>query len=132
MAASLLGAAMLMAAASRKTGWNVVTGFVELIVLGCALLFCCLTVEITGDELVCRFGPGLIRKRFVLCEIREVKVVKNPWYYGWGIRLTPHGWLFNVSGLNAVEIELASGKRFRVGTDQPEELAEAIRKGIGN
>jgi len=132
MVASLLGAAMLVAAASFKTGWNLVTGLVELFVLGCAWFFCCLTVEIAGDELVCRFGPGLIRKRFALCEIRDVKEVKNPWYYGWGIRLTPHGWLFNVSGLDAVEIELASGRTFRVGTDRPGELADAIRKGSIN
>jgi hypothetical protein len=126
---SLLGAAILIAAASFRTGWSLVTGLVEIFVIGCALLFCCLTVEIKGDELICRFGPGFIRKRVVLSEIREVKVVKNPWYYGWGIRLTPAGWLFNVSGLNAVEIELASGRRFRIGTDQPDVLAEAIRKG---
>lgn len=54
--------------------------------------------------------------------------MKNPWYYGWGIRLPPHGWLFNVSGLDAVEIELAFGRTFRVGTDRPGELAEAIQK----
>jgi hypothetical protein len=132
MVASLLGAAILVAAASVRAGWNLITGLVELVVLGCALLFCCLTVEITGDELVCRFGPGIIRKRFALLEIRDVKAVKNPWYYGWGIRLTPRGWLLNVSGLNAVEIELVSGRTFRIGTDRPGELAEAIRKGSSN
>ena len=129
MVASLLCAAIFVAAASFRTGWSLVTGLVEIFVIGCLLLFCCLTVEIKGDELVCRFGPGLIRKRFVLSEICEVKVVKNPWYYGWGIRLTPDGWLFNVSGLDAVEINLASGRRFLLGTDRPDELAEAIRKG---
>ena len=132
MVASLLGAAMLVAAACFRTGWNLVTGLMEFFVFGCALLFCCLTVEITADEVVCPFGPGLIGKRFMLLEIRDVKAVKNPWYYGWGIRLTPHGWLFNVSGLNAVEIELASGRTFRVGTDRPDELAQAIRKGSSN
>jgi len=132
MVASLLGAAILVAAASFRTGWSLVTGLVEIFVIGCAFLFCCLTVEIKGDELVCRFGPGFIKKRVVLSEIREVKVVKNLWHYGWGIRLTPDGWLFNVSGLNAVEIELASGRRFRIGTDRPDDLAEAIRKASGN
>jgi len=56
--------------------------------------------------------------------------VKNPWYYGWGIRFTPHGWLYNVSGLHAVEIELKNGKKYRIGTDVPENLEKAIREFI--
>ncbi|MDY7014940.1 MAG: hypothetical protein SVX43_15355 [Cyanobacteriota bacterium] len=58
----------------------------------------------------------------------EAVAVKNPWYYGWGIRLTPRGWLFNVSGLDAVEISLNSGRHFRIGTDRPRELERAIRR----
>jgi hypothetical protein len=53
--------------------------------------------------------------------------VRNKWWYGWGIRLTPHGWLFNVGGLDAVELELASGRKFRIGTDEPQGLLNAIR-----
>jgi hypothetical protein len=130
MVVSLLGATIVVAAASLKTGWNLVTGLVELFVLGCALVFCCLIIEIRGGELVCIFGPGLIRKRFLLSEIHEVHVVRNPWYYGWGIRFTPHGMLFNVSGLHAVEIVLANGRKYRIGTDQPEKLAQALRAEI--
>ena len=68
------------------------------------LLFGWLRVEIDDRFLVCRFGIGLIRKRFDLGEISSVKTVRNRWYYGWGIRWTPHGWLFNAAGLDAVEI----------------------------
>jgi hypothetical protein len=35
-------------------------------------------------------------------------------------------WVWNVSGLDAVELTLRSGRRFRIGTDEPEELAKAI------
>jgi hypothetical protein len=48
------------------------------------------------------------------------------WYYGWGVRMGSGGWMFNVSGLDAVEIEMESGGRFRIGTDEPEELVRAI------
>jgi len=34
--------------------------------------------------------------------------------------------MFNVSGLDAVEITLISGKRFRIGTDKPNKVVEAI------
>ncbi len=102
-----------------------------LVVIAVALvLFSSLTVIIREDGLEVRFGPGLIRKRFKLNEIESCQAVKNPWYYGWGIRLTPHGWLYRVSGFDAVEIKLIMGKKFRIGTDTPQELEEAIRQAI--
>jgi hypothetical protein len=39
--------------------------------------------------------------------------------------------LYNVSGTGAVEIKLRSGQRFRVGSDEPEALAQALRMAIG-
>ena len=53
--------------------------------------------------------------------------MRNEWYYGWGVRLTPYGWMFNVSGLDAVELTFESGKRFRIGTDRPGEVIDAMR-----
>jgi len=87
-----------------------------------------LTVEIREGFLRWRFGPGLIRKQVRLAEIERTQAVRNRWYYGWGIRLTPHGWLYNVSGLEAVEVQLHTGKKFRLGTDEPEELVRALRR----
>jgi len=101
--------------------------FSVLIILGiCLLLFSTLTVIIRDEVLEIRFGPGLIRKKLHLKDIESCQVVRNPWYYGWGIHLTPHGWLYNVSGFSAVEIRLKSGKKYRVGTDVPHELETAI------
>lgn len=92
------------------------------------LLFGWLTVEINERFLICRFGIGLIRKRFALRDIEEATTVRNRWYYGWGIRWTPHGWLFNAAGLDAVEIGMSNGKCYRIGTDQPGELLRAIQQ----
>jgi hypothetical protein len=126
VASLLLGAAM-------AAGVGVLTGLTPLAVIGPALmagflaLFYALAVEIDATHLSFRFGIGLIRKRVPLAEIVEVKPVRNSWIYGWGIHRTPHGWLYNVSGGEAVEIALASGERFRLGTDEPQTLAQAIR-----
>ncbi|RLC47786.1 MAG: hypothetical protein DRH57_03405 [Candidatus Cloacimonadota bacterium] len=89
-----------------------------------------LTVLIEEDVLEIRFGPGLIRKRFPLKDIELCRIVKNPLYYGWGIRLTPNGWLYNVSGSYAVEIKMKTGKKYRIGTDVPNELETAIQQSI--
>jgi len=91
-----------------------------------ALLFGSLTVSVTTEDVALRFGPGPIGKRFRVADIRGTRVVRNRWFYGWGIRWTPYGWLYNVSGLSAVEITLESGRRYRIGTDEPERLAQAI------
>ncbi|MFQ5742420.1 MAG: hypothetical protein ACE5HV_02395 [Acidobacteriota bacterium] len=92
----------------------------------CMVLFRSLTVEVAEKVVELRFGPGLIRKSFRVASIRQASVVRNRWYYGWGIRWTPHGWLFNISGLDAVQLKMVCGRRYRIGTDQPKELLAAI------
>ena len=46
--------------------------------------------------------------------------------------MTPHGVLYNVSGFDAVEIKLRTGKKFRIGTDVPQELDAAIRQALSH
>ena len=102
-------------------------GIFAFLVLALALFFS-LTVEVKGNRLVCRFGIGLIQRTFALSEIESAQVVRNPWYSGWGIRWRPGRYvLWNVSGSKAVELALKDGHRFRIGTDEPEELLNAIR-----
>ena len=91
-----------------------------------ALLFHNLTVEIDATPLRFRFGVGLIRQRIPLAEIADARPVRNTWLDGWGIHRTPHGWLYNVSGWEAVEITLTSGQRLRLGTDEPRRLAQVL------
>ncbi|MAI67701.1 MAG: hypothetical protein CMJ26_07485 [Phycisphaerae bacterium] len=90
-------------------------------------LFSSLTVEVDGEELRHFFGPGFWKKSYLLIDIQSVKQVRNSWWYGWGIRLTPHGWLYNVSGLDAVEVRLPKGRTFRIGTNNPEGLCTALQ-----
>ena len=105
---------------------------VPLALLGLVLLlFLALTVEVDLESVRVWFGPGVIRKRIPLGEIRSWRAVRNPWYCGWGIRLGPGGMLWNVSGFDAVELDLPEGRRFRIGTDEPEALVRAISQAKG-
>ena len=115
---------------AMKNGWRspvspILLGITLLLVI-LTWLFNSLTVEIDGEELRHWFGPRFWKKRYQLSDIESVEVVRNFWLYGWGIRLTPHGWLYNVSGLEAVQIQLRSGRKFRIGTDEPHVLKDAI------
>lgn len=87
-----------------------------------------LTVTVDEEAVTARFGIGLIRRKIWIKDIRAATRVRNKWYYGWGIRMLAFGWMYNVSGLDAVEIELQGGGRFRIGTDEPEELERALRQ----
>ena len=121
---------IVVAGILSKYGWHPLSTLVFAVLILCIFLFFSLSVEISNGVIKCRFGIGPIKKVFDLAEIIDVKTVVNKWYYGWGIRLTPHGWLYNVSGMYAVEITLRSGKKYRIGTDEPDRLAEAIRDNI--
>ena len=116
---------VILAAVGVKTGPPALFGLVILLVM--SWLFHSLTIEIGDGELSWRFGPGLIRKRVRLEEIASVRVVRTSWLEGWGIHYCRYGWLYNVSGFGAVAIQLKNGKRFCLGSDEPERLAEALR-----
>jgi len=113
-------------------GINWIAAAVLVILAVIVVLFHRLTVVINEEELVVQFGPGVIRKRFKLNEIASCQAVRIPWYYGWGIRATPQGMVFRVSGFHAVQIKLTIGKEFLIGTDVPQELKEAIRQAISH
>ncbi len=118
--------ALILAGVSLTNGWRPMMTIVAAMLVLVLVLHHSLTIEVDPGEVRCFFGIGLIRRRFPMSDIVAAAAVKNPWYWGWGIRLTPVGWMFNVSGLEAVELELRSGKRFRIGTDAPLEVVRAI------
>jgi hypothetical protein len=105
--------------------WLVV-GASMVIAVSSMWIFSSLHVEIDDGALRWYFGRGVPKFSIPLHEIMEVRVVKNPWIYGLGIHFTPWGWLYNVSGTKAIEVTRLNGKRFRIGTDEPEALLAAI------
>ena len=94
------------------------------------VLFSTLTIEIDDTDLRWRFGLGVWSKSVALADIVIASPVRNPWWYGLGIHLTPYGWLYNVGGLDAVQIVLRDGRRVRLGTDEPDALAQALASRI--
>jgi hypothetical protein len=121
----VLGAAFMSASLVFCNGPHALVFAVGVLGL-CLLLFPTLTAVVQGDRLCCFFGVGLIRRQIPVRDILSVSVVRNPWIYGWGLRSIPGGWLWNVSGADAVELRLRDGKRFRIGTDEATVLREAI------
>ncbi len=107
--------------------------FMLVTTMATAALFSSLTVEVADQELRWHFGPGLWSYRLALDEIEDVAVVRNQWWNGWGIRIGPGFRLYNVSGLDAVELRLHANGVRRIGTDDPEGLVKVLRarRGLG-
>src|SRR5579864_470590 len=97
-----------------------------IVLAGTCIVFHSLTVEIEGDELRWYFGPGFWTYRLGLDEIRSVTIVRNRWWNGFGIRKAAGFALYNVSGLDAVELKLKSGEIRRIGTDDAGGFAAEI------
>ena len=122
----LLPAALCAVVAWTSRHWWLYLAVVALVLVAWA--FSSLTIEVNDQELVSYFGPGVWRKRVPLSDIAAATRTASTPFEGWGIRITPRGMLYNVSGLDDVEIGLAGGESFRLGTDEPDRLVAAIEE----
>jgi len=100
--------------------------------LTCLLLFYKLTIIVDNEAISFKLGIGLLGKSYEISEIKSCRPVKNLWIYGVGIHKLPNGWLYNVSGLKAIELRFKDSTRVvRIGTDNPDEIAGVITDLIG-
>lgn len=125
-------AAVLLLVALGGSGaesvWVWLSVGILVLLLWIVITFSRLSVSVEGGTITAAFGPGWPKKVIPLSDVVAVETVRNSWWYGWGIRLLPGGsWMYNVSGLDAVEIERRDDTRFRIGTDDPKGLLQAIR-----
>ena len=125
--------AVVMLALGQKeaaVGLGVVTVMLAVINGIVFALFHSLTVRVSRSEIALSFGVGLIRKQFPIGDISSASIVQNRWYNGFGIRKIRGGWLYNVSGFDAIEIQLKNERKYRIGTDQPEKLLAAVESAL--
>jgi len=115
----------------EEAGRWIVAGTCAVLLLA-AWFFRSLTITVRDGLLAWSFGPGVIRKSVPVAEIAQLEPTRTSILAGWGIHWTPRGWLYNVSGKEAVRIGLKSGRHFLLGTDEPERLIQAIRAAQGS
>ncbi|GAB3009747.1 hypothetical protein GCM10027284_30280 [Cyclobacterium sediminis] len=88
-----------------------------------------LTVEVRGSTLRLAYGIGLINFKFEIDQLEELEIIRVPWYYGIGIRITPKGMLYSIHGWKALQLKYKSkgkSKSLMVGTSEPEQLKRAL------
>jgi hypothetical protein len=94
--------------------------------LGVVLMFSRIEVTVNAGQVLAAFLFGWPHREIMLEDVTAVREVRNRWIQGWGIRKISGGWMYNVWGLDAVELELSSRKVFRIGTNDPGNLFAAL------
>ncbi len=118
----LVGIALIViGGATSSTGVVLVFAGV-IVVLGSVL-----TVKVDNDRVSAAFFAGWPKHRIELDEIESATRVRNKAWWGLGVRKVPGGWMYNVGGLDAIEIVRTNGKKFRIGTNDPDGLENALR-----
>jgi hypothetical protein len=113
----------------RAPPWVLMAGAALAALLG--WMWGALTVRVVDDELQVRFALGWPRRTLKLAEIADVEVTRTTFTDGWGLRITRRGWLYNVSGFDAVLLRLVNGKTLLVGSDEPRKLKAALERTRG-
>lgn len=112
--------------AGEDGGATAVIALSLLLIAAVVVVFSRLSVSVDEQHVVLAFGAGWPKKRIELSTVTAATPVRNTWWYGFGIHRIPGGWMWNVWGLDAVELALADGKTFRIGTDEPAEVVRAL------
>jgi hypothetical protein len=127
----LCAAEALVIALAFSTGqrWGalIVTVAVAALLAVTIIFFLTMTIDVSPGALELTMLRGRLQRRWDLTEVRTAQVVRVPWYHGLGIHTFGRTWVFNVSGRRAVELAFGDGSRVVLGSDQPEQLLEAVQ-----
>ncbi|WP_276301619.1 hypothetical protein [Halorussus lipolyticus] len=118
-------------ARGKRSARETVTRLAALGAAALVLRVATLQTEVRGDGLYVRFAPfHRSAKRIPLSDLADVQETGySPMRYGgWGIRWSPQGIAYTVSGKSGVRIERTGGKSMFVGSDRPDELVAAVQE----
>jgi hypothetical protein len=100
-----------------------------LVVAVATTMFSTLTTDVDSRRVAWWFTFGFPGGEIYFPDIANLELTRTSFWEGFGIHWTfGHGWLWNVSGFNAVMITKRDGKRITLGTDDPHGLYEAIKR----
>lgn len=106
--------------------WALVGALTMLFVAVVIVALSTLTVDVGPTTVTATYRFGWPERRTEYADVVSVVRVRNAWWVGLGIRKVSRGWMYNVWGLDAVQLDLADGRVFRIGTADPEGLRAAI------
>ena len=112
--------------------WEYYAYAINLLILLIMINFSSMAVTVEKQKVSWSFLLKVPSKSILIKNIASVSVVKNSWWNGWGARKISKGWLYNVSGLDAIEIIETSGKLTRIGSNDVKNLSRKLEKLCNN
>jgi len=105
--------------------------FMALITLLLLLIFYKVTIVVSSTRVSFKLGVGFISKSYKIENLKRCVPIVNKGYHGIGIHAISNGWLYNVSGLKAIELQFKNSRSIvRIGTNKPEEISQLIQSKI--
>lgn len=82
-----------------------------------------LSTEITQKQIRFKFPPLVKPKVYSFDDVESFEFVNYGFVGGWGLRvLTRYGTVYNARGSKGLYVKLKNGRRFLIGTSQPDEM----------
>ena len=107
--------------------------FLSLTFFICLLIFYQLTIIVDNAHVSFKLGIGIVGRSYKISDIKSCRSVTNSALNRIRIRLLKNDWLYNVSGLKAIELQFHNRKSvIRIGTNKPDEVCAVIRAVISN
>ncbi|WP_299004685.1 hypothetical protein [uncultured Shewanella sp.] len=122
----IMGVALGLVLMAHHVEEQAIPWWIYAVIIVISILFSTLTIKVSNAHISWFFGPYFWRKKVLLKEVVSIKKVRNKWYCGFGIRLQSTGWLYNVSGLTAVQLTLKDGTHISLGTHDADNLLKVI------
>ncbi|HLW20733.1 MAG TPA: hypothetical protein VKX33_10430 [Cyclobacteriaceae bacterium] len=100
------------------------------------ILFLLMKLETRIDASGIQFRyPPMVNswRKIPINDIHSIRVIRYfPWAYGgWGIRLSWHGWAYNVKGNKGIMFKRKSGKQLLIGTQSSQQVQQAVNNLMG-
>lgn len=97
------------------------------LMLACILFTYRIVIEIDENQISFKFGIGLLKRTYQINELTSCSSVRCSLLNGFGIRKIANGWLYNISGLNAIELRFNDKKSIiRIGTNNSDEIVNLV------
>ena len=103
-----------------------------LIVFSLTSMFSKLSTTVSDSKISLVFKYGFPKKEILFSEIKSADLQKVTNWWGSGVKIMRHGSMWRAWGNTAIAIQKHDGRRIVIGSDNPDELLQAIRSGLGN
>jgi amino acid transporter len=120
------------ASGAARTGAFALVTVVAICVTVVTILFSTLTVDVGNGAVRWHFTGGIIHGSANVRDIERVSRAKSSASSGWGLRRTPDGTAYLVSGLDVVRLRLRDGRQVDLGTNEPDRLVQAIERAVAS